>query len=81
MNKILIWLIQYEGNSMEISKKIKIARVQKKLSQKDLAEKIGISQSYLSKIENGYQIKKEKIFKLLEFLKISINFGDGYESN
>lgn len=38
---------------MEIGKKIKIQRIQKDLKQKDLARMAGISNTYLSDIENG----------------------------
>ncbi len=54
--------IERRITAMKIGKSIKFIRITKNLSQKELAEKIEISQNYLSLIEND---KKEPSFALL----------------
>lgn len=48
---------------MSLGKKLKELRVQRDLSQPQLAEMIGIEQSYLSKIENDKSIPSNEIFR------------------
>jgi transcriptional regulator with XRE-family HTH domain len=52
--------------------KIKKLREQKEMSQEDLAFRLDVSQSYLSKIENGSIEKLDFIFmqKVAEFFKV-----------
>ncbi|GAA5084744.1 hypothetical protein GCM10023210_04860 [Chryseobacterium ginsengisoli] len=52
--------------------KIKKLREQKEISQEDLAFQLDVSQSYLSKIENGAIEKLDFIFmqKIAEFFKV-----------
>jgi transcriptional regulator with XRE-family HTH domain len=52
--------------------KIKKLREQKEMSQEDLAFQLEVSQSYLSKIENGSIEKLDFIFmqKVAEFFKV-----------
>jgi XRE family transcriptional regulator, regulator of sulfur utilization len=40
---------------MNIGETIKVLRTKKKLRQKDLAARCGLSQNYLSQIENGHR--------------------------
>jgi transcriptional regulator with XRE-family HTH domain len=47
---------------MTLGKKIKTLRAEHNLSQPELAEKIGIEQSYLSKLENDKSIPSNDIF-------------------
>ncbi|WP_115641045.1 helix-turn-helix domain-containing protein [Clostridium putrefaciens] len=52
--------------------KIKEYRVKSGLTQKELAIKIGISQNYLSQLENNrYDIKLSMLFKIAKELNIS----------
>ncbi len=44
-----------------ISEQIKIARLEKNISQSDLASRLGISKANLSRIENGQQMPNQKI--------------------
>jgi len=51
--------------------KIKYFRNAKKITQKQLAEKIGISQNYLSEIENNkWDIKLDLLIKISKILKV-----------
>ena len=48
---------------MTFGKKLKQLRAEHNLSQPELAEKIGIEQSYLSKLENDKSVPSNEIFK------------------
>jgi transcriptional regulator with XRE-family HTH domain len=48
---------------MTLGKKLKTLRADHNLSQPELAEKIGIEQSYLSKLENDKSVPSNEIFK------------------
>lgn len=51
--------------------KIKSVRQQKGLTQKELAQKLGVSQNFLSELENNkYDIKLSMFYKLLDVLEI-----------
>lgn len=56
---------QMENRIMSIGNRIKELRAAKNLSQPDLAELIGIEQSYLSKLENDKSIPSNDIFRAL----------------
>ena len=60
--------------SSEIGFKIKKLREEKNLSQAELATQLNISQSKLSKIENGRirKIELTLILKLCEFIDIEV---------
>lgn len=60
-----------------ISKKIKIARSSAKITQEELAEKIGITAKQLSRIETGaYMPSLSTFLKIVNILKIDLNeFG------
>jgi transcriptional regulator with XRE-family HTH domain len=47
---------------MTLGKKLKKLRAEHNLSQPELAEKIGIEQSYLSKLENDKSVPSNEIF-------------------
>ena len=52
---------------------LKVARVKKGLTQKELAELIGVSPSMINRIETGKQIPKVDILlKLAEILEVSV---------
>ncbi len=50
---------------MHLSEKIKQLRKEKEWTQPELAQEIGIEQSYLSKLENGKSIPSADIFQLI----------------
>ncbi|ALY08093.1 HTH-type transcriptional regulator [Bacillus phage vB_BhaS-171] len=49
----------------EIGEKLKALREKKNLSQRDVAEEVGISFSYVSKIERGEKVPTMGVFKNL----------------
>ena len=52
---------------------LKVARVKKGLTQKQLAELVGVSSSTINRIETGNQIPKVDILlKLAEILEVSV---------
>ena len=46
---------------LDFGRKIRAARENKKWTQKVLAEKLGVTQPSISKIENGYRVPSGKI--------------------
>lgn len=60
-----------------IAKKIKLARKKIKMTQEELAEKVGITSKQLSRIENATHIPSLiTFFKIVNVLKIDLNdFG------
>ena len=62
--------------------RLKELRQEKKLSQKELAENIGVHYRTLQNWENGEsQIKPEKAQQLADFFGVSVGYLLGYESN
>ncbi len=56
-----------------VGKRIQTTRMEKKISQKEMADFLGISLNYISKLENGKTKIDLKIFiKICNFLNISI---------
>lgn len=52
--------------------KIKKYRIRKKLTEKELAHKVGISQNYLSELENNkYDIKLSMLCKIAKALDVN----------
>lgn len=49
-------------------KKLKQIRLQKKLTQKNLADRVGISRAYYSKIENCKEVPSYTIVKLIKIV-------------
>jgi transcriptional regulator with XRE-family HTH domain len=66
---------------MNIGEKIKQLRTEKNLTQPQLAEAIGIEQSYLSKLENDKSVPSADIFSaILKALRISVaDFLEGID--
>lgn len=59
---------------MNISLKIKKYRVQRKMTQEELAEKAGLSISYISQVETGRKnMGREGMEKVAEALKVPIS--------
>ena len=57
-----------------INAKIKLRRIQQKLTQQELSDKSGVSQQLISKIENGKaQPSLRTITKLANVLKLDID--------
>ena len=53
---------------------LKVARVKKNLTQKQLAELVGVSSSTINRIETGKQVLKlDMLSKLAEVLEIQVN--------
>ena len=62
--------------------KLKELRKEKKLSQKEIAKEMSISEKTLSRWENGEsQIKPEKAQKLADYFGVSIGYLLGYNDN
>lgn len=58
---------------MKINEKIRQLRLENKMSQKELSQKLGISLSMLQKYEYGdYKINNEVLLKILDIFKLSI---------
>lgn len=56
-----------------VGKRIQKTRIEKKISQREMADFLGISLNYISKLENGKTKIDLKIFiKICNFLNISI---------
>ena len=73
----LIYIVE----NLDIGFKIKKLRDEKNLSQEQLANLLEISQSKLSKIENG-RLKKIEMKLVLKFCKsIDINLDDFFENS
>lgn len=53
---------------MQISERIRLAREQKRLTQKELATQLGVAQSTITGYENGH--REPDIFKIKELSKI-----------
>lgn len=63
-----------------VGRKIRQLRRQRKLTQVELAEKIGIHQSDLSRMEQGeYKVGLDTLLKILQCFDLSI--GDFFEEN
>ena len=55
-----------------IGKRIKNARKKKNITQQTLSEKLGVSTTYISKVENGKtQINISRVFEVAELLDVS----------
>lgn len=62
-------------DKVELGKRIEAARKERGLSQKELASRLGLQQSYYSQIENGkYGISVEKLVAIVRELDIPYEF-------
>lgn len=56
-----------------IGKRIQATRMENKISQKEMADFLGLSMNYISKLENGKtKIELQTFIKICDFLNISI---------
>ena len=56
-----------------IGKRIQVTRMENNISQKEMADFLGISLNYISKLENGKtKIELKTFLKICDFLNISI---------
>ena len=56
-----------------VGKRVKAMRMQKGISQSELAHRVGISQAHMSNIENGHSnITLENLFALHDILDVSM---------
>ena len=63
------------GERVELSQRIRFLRKKKGLNQGELAEKVGINPSHLSRLENGkYQPSVDALQKIAEALEVSVDF-------
>lgn len=53
---------------LKVSERLKEMRKSKGLTQKELADKAGVSESYICQIENGKMVSLNKLDKLAEVL-------------
>ena len=65
-------LYELEAQKLKIVKRIIEYRVKNKLSQKQLAQKVGVTQQYISKIENGEFSSIATLEKVLLFLGYTV---------
>ena len=56
-----------------VGKRVRVLRMQKGISQSELAHRVGISQAHMSNIENGHSnITLENLFALHDILGVSM---------
>ena len=65
-------LYELEEQKLQIVKRIVKYRVKNKLSQKQLAEKVGVTQQHISKIENGEFSSISTLEKVLLFIGFTV---------
>ena len=73
--------MEIKWSDLKINEKLKRLRIEKDMTQRELAEKLGVSPSTIQKYEYGdYKIKYNIILKICDIFKISIdNFLNGSE--
>jgi len=54
--------------TVDVGSKLKARRIQKGLTQQELADKTGVSESYVCQIENGKMVSLKKLEKLAHAL-------------
>ena len=68
-----------EGEYFVISEMLKETRLEAKMTQEQLAEKVGTKKSYISRLENGKcDIQLSTLYKIFEFglgKKVNLLFG------
>ena len=59
----------------ELGRRVKALRIEKDLTQEDLADAVKISRDHLSNIENGkHPINLKTLYKLAEFFNVDIKY-------
>lgn len=63
-----------------IGHRIRVIRITKRLTQKELADQLGFSSQFLSKIETGKKIiSTEKLVLLCYIMQVPLKFFDPYQ--
>jgi len=57
---------------VDVGKNIRLMRQMRSLTQKQLAQRLGVSESYVSEIENGANISIKKLQKFAEALQTNV---------
>ena len=65
-------LYELEEQKLKIVKRIIEHRIKNKLSQKQLAERVGVTQQHISKIENGESSSMATLEKVLLFIGYTV---------
>lgn len=65
----------YQEYIKELGHKIKIYRITKELSQKDIADITGVSLRSISRLEQGESVQMDNLFKIL----LALDLGDNIE--
>ncbi len=69
-------------NSEEMGRRIKELRVENEKTGINISTRIGIDQSYYSKIEKGkHQIKLETLYKIADIYNVSLDYLTGRTNN
>jgi transcriptional regulator with XRE-family HTH domain len=69
-----LWKFFMQPAQQLIAMNIKLARTKRSISQAEIANKIGIEASYLSRIERGtVPVSCERIYEIIHFLNCSID--------
>lgn len=62
-------------NTKEMGKRIKELRIEKGWTGINMSTKIGVDQSYYSKIEKGkHEIKLEKLYEIADIFNVSLDY-------
>lgn len=69
-------------NSEEMGRRIRKLRVENEKTGINISTRIGIDQSYYSKIEKGkHQIKLETLYKIADIYNVSLDYLTGRTNN
>ena len=69
-------------NSEEMGRRIRELRVENEKTGINISTRIGIDQSYYSKIEKGkHQIKWETLYKIADIYNVSLDYLTGRTNN
>lgn len=73
--------LKEEVDAYFLGEAIKKARLQQKLTQEELGEKVGVKKSQISKLENGKSVitlpTMSRVFKALGFTSATLDLGAG----
>ena len=64
----MLYFSRCQNMTVDIGSKLKSRRIQKGLTQLELAKKTGVSESYICQIENGKMVSIKKLEKLAHAL-------------